>query len=115
MLRDEQDHSAFAQWATEAETDDLRTERDRIVAKVADIEVQLTDPNKLGHEGERLDDHSYHSWRRSALAAKGHLSIDLRATKAELNRRSQDAHNSRLDRIEAKVDRILTLVEEEDE
>lgn len=90
---------------------ELAAERAELVTGIQGIEAQLSARDKTDLlTGERLSDHAYHEWRRRAVFARTQKLERLREVNALLRdarKASADVGDSRLDRIEAKVEEVL--------
>lgn len=71
-----------------ASREEAEKHRDALVAEAETIQLQLSDKNYT-HNGQRLDSHTYHEWRRRALGKLGALRTEIRRVKAWM----RDEHN----------------------
>jgi len=94
---------------------DLEAKRDQLVSEIQLIDTQLSSMDRRDGEGNRMSAHDYHAWRRSAIAAKTHIMQDLRTVKASITEIKREDGDSRLERIEKKIDEIIALLLEEDD
>jgi hypothetical protein len=90
--------------------EELEAERIRLVDEIQAIEVQLANPNKTDDSGERLTDWEYHDWRQKAVFARSAKLKRLR----EVKRQIVGEKSTLLERMDAKLDRILEYFEEEE-
>lgn len=97
---------------TELET--LELTKNHLVQQIKNIDVDLGTANKLNRDtGERLEGHTYWAWRDSAIRAKRGKELELIRVKAKIkNLAAKETENfdSRLTRIEEKIDLILLKV-----
>lgn len=99
-----------------ARAEALRGRRRELTESIQGIEAQLSDKGKLDSEtGLRMADHEYHDWRVKAVIARKHKLNELRdvnealkAVNNEMFAAEREVHESRMERIERKLDLLLT-------
>lgn len=92
---------------------ELEFERVILVDDIERINLQLSDPNRLDENNERITGRAYFEWRQKAMDAKRVKLSQLRVLNKEIETLKGDYHREQFTTINSKLDKIIEYMEEE--